>query len=120
MPVSIDDYSPHDQQIWDEELQDFVPDRVFDAHIHMFDPAHLPAGSAAKPWVRSDFAMLKRWAERLYPNRETHFLVLGTPIAGIDVRAHNFLLALGIETKNIREIFLEWEDVAKLVEQNKS
>ncbi|MFM2004308.1 MAG: 3-aminobutyryl-CoA aminotransferase [Planctomycetota bacterium] len=89
MPVSIDDYSPHDQQIWDEELQDFVPDRVFDAHIHMFDPAHLPAGATAKPWVRSDFAMLKRWAERLYPGRETHFLVLGTPIAGIDVRGHN-------------------------------
>ena len=38
------------------------------------------------------------------------------PLTGlIDVRAHNFLLALGTKTVNIREIFLEWEDVAKLV-----
>ena len=43
------------------------------------------------------------------------------PLTGlIDVRAHNFLLALQRngrgETVNIREIFLEWEDVAKLVQ----
>ena len=39
------------------------------------------------------------------------------PLTGlINVRAHRFLLALGEETKDIREIFLEWEDVAKLVE----
>ena len=31
MSLSVADYSPHDQQIWDEELHDFVPDRVFDA-----------------------------------------------------------------------------------------
>jgi predicted TIM-barrel fold metal-dependent hydrolase len=91
MPISLHDYSPHDQQIWDEELQDFVPDRVFDAHIHMFHPEHLPAtsSSAANPWSLADLATLQQWAARLYPGRETHFLVLGTPLPGIDVAAHN-------------------------------
>ena len=32
---------------------------------------------------------LQPWAARLYPGRETHFLVLGTPAPGIDVTAHN-------------------------------
>lgn len=91
MPVSINDFSQHDQQIWEEELQDFVPDRVFDAHIHMFDPVHLSeaASAAVNPWGFADFSTLKQWAERLYPRRETHFLVLGTPAVGIDVDAHN-------------------------------
>lgn len=88
MTVSISDYSPHDQQIWDEELRDFVPDRVFDAHIHMFNPAHM-MGGAKTTWSHADFGTLKQWAERLYPGRETHFLVLGTPVPGIDVEAHN-------------------------------
>ena len=90
MPVSLHDYSPHDQQIWDEELQDFVPERVFDAHIHMFNPAHLaPAAAAANHWGHADLSMLRKWAARLYPGREAHFLVLGTPVLGIDVAAHN-------------------------------
>ena len=91
MPISINDFSPHDQQIWDEELQDFVPDRVFDAHIHMFHPEHLKTSvpSALSGWGLADLPTLQQWAARLYPGRETHFLVLGTPAPGIDVTAHN-------------------------------
>jgi len=91
MPISINDFSPHDQHIWEEELQDFVPDRVFDAHIHMFHPEHLKTEvpSALDAWGLADFRTLQQWAARLYPGRETHFLVLGTPVAGIVVTAHN-------------------------------
>src|SRR5690242_5106141 len=91
MPISVSDFQAQDQQIWDEELRDFVPDRVFDAHIHLFNPKHLAptAPSAANPWSYADLDVLRQWAGRLYPGRETHFLVLGTPIAGHDVMAHN-------------------------------
>lgn len=90
MPVSPADFSAHDQQIWDEELQDFVPERVFDAHIHLFNPVHLPAGStAAGNRGLNDLACLQQWAARLYPGRDAHFLVLGSPVPGIDVAAHN-------------------------------
>lgn len=90
MPISINNFSQHDQQIWDEELQDFVPDRIFDAHAHMFNPAHLSdSTTGASSWGFTDFFALKQWAAKLYPGRETHFLVLGTPVTGIDVNAHN-------------------------------
>lgn len=91
MPISLADYSVHDQQIWEEELHDFVPARVFDAHIHLFDPRHLlpTSPSAANPWGYAGLDTLRQWAERLYPGRETHFLTLGTPLAGIDVAPHN-------------------------------
>jgi hypothetical protein len=91
MPSSLSDFSSHDQQIWDEELQDFVPDRVFDAHIHMFNPEHLlpTAKPDAHSWTDADLSMLRQWAQRLYPGRETHFLVLGTPTLDMDVASHN-------------------------------
>jgi glutamate-1-semialdehyde 2,1-aminomutase len=80
-------YTEHDHQIWDEELAGFVPPRVFDAHSHLFDRAHVADPSTA--WSQADLATLQSWASRLYPSREVHFLVLGTPIAGIDVAGHN-------------------------------
>ncbi len=93
MPITLHDYSPSDQQIWDEELADFVPRRVFDAHIHLFHPDHLPPPSQTDPpaarWGLADLATLQAWAQRLYPGRETHFLTLGTPLRGIDVETHN-------------------------------
>ena len=87
MTLTPDDYTIHDQQIWEEELQEFVPERVFDAHIHLFDRKHLPASSPST-WQTSDLATIQSWAERLYPGREVHFLVLGTPVVGIDVEGH--------------------------------
>jgi len=90
MPISLNDFTSHDQQIWDEELQDFVPARVFDAHIHLFNPAHMSAGStSAQHRDFADLSTLQNWAARLYPGREAHFLVLGSPLPGIDVAAHN-------------------------------
>ncbi len=29
------DYRDIDRQTWEEELEDFVPDRIMDAHIHL-------------------------------------------------------------------------------------
>ena len=47
MAISITDYNEHDRQIWEEELADFVPARVFDAHVHLLDPALLSAETPA-------------------------------------------------------------------------
>ena len=91
MVVSINDYQAQDQQIWEEELEGFVPSRVFDAHIHLLDPAHLSPESPAafRNWSYSDLSALQQWGDRLYSGREVHFLALGTPAPGIDVTAHN-------------------------------
>ena len=86
MPLSI--YTEHDREIWETELADFVPQRVYDCHIHMFNPDHLPSASG-RGWSDVDFKMLRDWSDMLYPGRDTHFLVLGSPAPGIDVKAHN-------------------------------
>lgn len=87
MPTIHDD-TTHDRQIWEEELADFVPSRVFDTHIHLFDRRHAPS-DVEGGWSDANLATIQQWAEVLYPGRETHFLVLGTPLVGMDVNAHN-------------------------------
>lgn len=89
MTISPADYNAHDQRIWDEELADFLPRRIFDAHIHLLDRRHLAdVPGAFLNWSDADLATLRAWAGRLYPEREVHFLALGTPSPGIDVAAH--------------------------------
>ena len=103
MSVSINDYHEHDRQIWEEELAEFVPSRVFDAHIHLFDRAHLPTDSTTA-WSNADLKTLQVWAEKLYPNRDVHFLVLGTPIVGIDVNTHNHWAIRQVQTDPLSRI----------------
>jgi hypothetical protein len=78
-----------DRQIWEEELTDFVPDRIFDAHCHMFQQSHMRPD--AKPSTRDDvdLATLRKWNETLYPGRRLNFLVLGLPVVGNDPELHN-------------------------------
>lgn len=86
-------HTEHDRRIWEEELEGFVPARIFDAHAHLFWHTHLPPRHPKlKAWHDADDSTHRRWARRLYPGREIHFLYLGTPVPGIDVAAHNAFL----------------------------
>ena len=32
------DVTPYDKKVWEEELRDFLPDKIFDAHMHIGEP----------------------------------------------------------------------------------
>ena len=102
MPTVID-FTKHDRQIWEEELESFLPQRIFDAHAHLFWHDHLPPDHPKlKAWGDADDAAHRAWARRLYPRREIHYLYLGTPVPGIDVQRHNEFIAreLGHDPKS--------------------
>jgi len=84
-----------DRRIWEEELDTFVPERIFDAHTHLWSDDHLPPDHpdrGTRPYA--DLMTHRAWAERLYPGREIHFLMLGCPITTeMDVTGHNTFLA---------------------------
>lgn len=84
------DYREHDRRIWAEELEEFVPSRVFDAHCHLDSRAHVAPDSP--DFARTEdvkLSTLRAWAATVYPGRDTHFLLLASPRRGIDVEAHN-------------------------------
>ena len=77
-----------DRRIWEEELEEFVPQRVFDAHTHVYlwdfntDPNK--NGTAwgqlvNRRFPRSDWQALKACDAALMPGREVHRLAFPFP-----------------------------------------
>ena len=82
-------YNEHDQRIWEEELEDFVPEKVFDAHCHLLNKDHLDPNDPKTPArTHADLATVQAYADKIYHGRKCHFLLLGKPAPGIDVQAH--------------------------------
>ena len=74
------DYRDCDRQIWEEDLNDFVPDRILDAHIHMFNRADFKSLSPKLLNAEdNDLDDLNAWAKVLYPGRRMNYLTLGYP-----------------------------------------
>ena len=91
--MTVIDHRDIDRQIWENELEEFVPRRLYDMHVHMWSEAH--AGDAEASGLRReiDYRDHLAWAEALYPGREIHYLVLATPIVGMDAHGHNEWMA---------------------------
>ena len=42
------EYLDFDREIWEKELEDFVPPIVYDMHSHIWSETHAPPGGEAK------------------------------------------------------------------------
>lgn len=88
-----------DRRIWKEELEQFVPQRVFDVHTHVYrwrfntDPAKDASPSAAlfgRAFPEADRALLNAWDAALLPGRQVERLSFGFPFTpGCDFEASN-------------------------------
>ncbi len=77
-----------DRRIWEEELEEFVPARVFDAHTHIWSEANaLP--ETEKTLIRTPVsaADLVDWSRKIYPGRELGFMIMGSPVLGMNFAA---------------------------------
>jgi len=90
-PVS---YTESDRIIWEEDLDPFVPRRIFDAHIHLWRSDHIPADSPhQESRFPADMRLTDKWNRVMFPGRKFDYLVLGMPTPGIDVKKHNAFMA---------------------------
>ena len=88
-------YNDFDRELWDSELEGFVPRKLYDMHAHLWTEKgqeHLPPADTVLR-TEIDFARLKNWSTQIFPERECHFLALGTPIPGVNREKHNDWLA---------------------------
>ncbi len=79
-----------DREIWYEELEDFVPAKIFDAHVHLWDNKFCPSD---KNWMNTDFARLDEFSRAIFPNREIGYQLLGTPVVGLDIEGYHQFMA---------------------------
>ena len=88
------DYTAADRQIYERELRDFLPARIFDAHVHLFDRSCLLPGTTFAP--KSCYQKFGgvftieqclEWAAALLPEQEYHLNSFGTPSGQSDLEA---------------------------------
>ena len=84
-----------DREIFDRELNAFVPNRIFDAHAHLyrkqFFSAALPSLVAAGP--DAGLEAFSHFIDGLTPGRTTSGLFFGFPDASIDIEGNNRFVA---------------------------
>ena len=84
------DYRASDREFWNEELDKFVPDKIFDCHIHMFNKEALYHKYRSECQIAdADFKLIKNYHELVFPDRRVNSLYLGFPKLGTDTAKHN-------------------------------
>ena len=77
-----DQHGPN-MTIFQEEFDDFLPAKILDFHVHVFNPGILPNGEsyscAGHPLLKYDLEDLKRDLAGMYPGRETAAVCFGMP-----------------------------------------
>ena len=89
------DVLDYDREIFARELDTFVPDRIFDAHAHLYRKSFFsvepPLMVQRGPDVSLD--VFSRFIEGLTPGRRTSGLFFGYPHAAINVEGNNDFIA---------------------------
>ena len=84
-----------DREFYERELRSFVPDRVFDAHCHLYRKEHFgsepPAIASMGP--DADLASFRQAIAAITPAREMGGLFFGFPSPHVDVAANNAFVA---------------------------
>ena len=102
MDSKILDYTKHDKDFWDEELDDWVPKRIYDSHIHMLKNDLIDDASEHKnAFPDADLNIITKWNKIVLPNREINHLVLGRPALGTDINAHNEFLHQEVKSNKL-------------------
>lgn len=83
-----------DRDIWESELEDFVPEQIFDAHVHLWNNRFAtPATEVTTLRHEVGIEGIREFTGQVFPGRESHFLLLGTPLRGIDFAGYRQWLA---------------------------
>ena len=91
MPPKVTDF---DREIWADELEDFVPEKVFDAHCHLWDEKLAGRNEDINSALRLniDYRKLYDLSAEIFPDRELGFLLLPTPLAKMDTVKCNIFM----------------------------
>jgi len=98
-------YDEIDEKVWREELDAFLPRRIFDFHGHVYLKSHAPSKteesrdpshpSVVEEYPHQAFAAVE---SRLWPGRDVKALVFGTVAADVDLDATNAYAAEAAHT----------------------
>ena len=92
------EYTAYDRQVYDRELKDFLPDKIFDAHVHISTDTLLSYGShnGGSAWTDylSEEMSVKDFLDinsQLFPNKKVEALLFGMCMTDID-KANEYVI----------------------------
>ncbi len=89
--------------IFEEEFAAFLPERILDFHVHVYNegvvPAFDPFPCGGHPTTRYDYDDLAQDLAECFPGRETYAVCFGLPIVGYDRVRNNDYLATASDRK---------------------
>jgi len=113
MAIEIKDI---DKRIWEEELADFVPQKIYDVHTHVYLPEYCltrPGDDPAEPetWTDrpievSDRETLDQCYAALCPGREVHYLIMPWVFRRGDIEGINRFAAVEAGTDPLSVAFM--------------
>jgi glutamate-1-semialdehyde 2,1-aminomutase len=97
MPAANWSVIDYDREIFQRELNSFVPDRIFDAHGHLYAFSQFRDDKAPE-WLRggppvADFAAFRKWMDMIHPGRECDGLLFPYPHLSLDTDEANRFVA---------------------------
>ncbi|MDZ4860787.1 MAG: amidohydrolase family protein [Candidatus Hydrogenedentes bacterium] len=91
------------QRIFSEEFDAFLPKRILDFHVHVFNrgvaPPKTPYSCGGHYIVHYDFDDLSHDLDAAYPGRETSAVCFGMPIVGYDTALNNHYIGEASDNK---------------------
>jgi Amidohydrolase len=84
-------------KIWKEELEGFLPDKILDFHVHIFNDGVVPTGApyicGGQPIERYDFEDFQQDLAECYPGKQTLAVCFGSPHTEYDFARNNDYIA---------------------------
>ncbi|MDY5015504.1 MAG: amidohydrolase family protein [Eubacteriales bacterium] len=101
-----------DARIYRERLADFLPEKLYDIHTHVYMPdAHITADCRTASWParvadRNPPEHLTETYRLLFPGRDCRALIFGSPAPGMDVDAANRFIDAAAEATGFAKLYL--------------
>ncbi len=95
MKENYPEYTDFDRQIWERELENFLPETIIDVHTHIWDDSFADRVRTPQSVLRTnvDLEDLNSWTSQIFPGRKRGFVLLPTPLLHIDRLGHNSWVA---------------------------
>ena len=102
MTSKLIDYRDYDKEFWYEELEEWVPKRIYDCHAHMLNNSLIDDSSEHKGvFPDADFEGIRGWQKTVFQNREVNNLILGRPALGTRINEYNDWLLMNLKIINL-------------------
>ena len=91
MSKLLSDFNSKDLKIFKEEFRDFIPEKIIDTHVHLFEKSSFikeirekfksfPGPGLNKKYKDYKYSDLMYNMEKLFPGKEYNAIIFGTPV----------------------------------------